>query len=131
MPKMDVRSLWTATLGDGRWIWLLLIVPVALFLPALPIDETRYLGVAWEMRAHSDFLVPHLNGAAYSDKPPLLFWLINIAWSVLGLNVWSVRLCVLAASLATLVMFERLTLRLDADPVAARRASLILMGMLY
>jgi hypothetical protein len=52
MPRNDFRSLWTATLGDGRWIWLLLILPVALFLPALPIDETRYLGVAWEMRVH-------------------------------------------------------------------------------
>ncbi|HEX4480491.1 MAG TPA: glycosyltransferase family 39 protein [Rudaea sp.] len=131
MRRPDFRSLWTATLGDGRWIWLLLILPVALFLPALPIDETRYLGVAWEMRAHGEFLVPHLNGAAYSDKPPLMFWLINIAWSVFGLNVWSVRLGVLAASLATVVMFERLVLRLDADAATARRASFVLMGMLY
>ena len=84
MPRTDFRSLWMATLGDGRWIWLLLILPVALFLPALPIDETRYLGVAWEMRVHGDFIVPHLNGATYSDKPPLLFWLINIAWTVFG-----------------------------------------------
>jgi hypothetical protein len=53
------------------------LLPVALFLPVLPIDETRYLAVAWEMRLHGDFLVPHLNGAPYSDKPPLLFWLIN------------------------------------------------------
>ena len=29
------------------------------------------------MRLHGDFLVPHLNGAPYSDKPPLLFWLIT------------------------------------------------------
>lgn len=131
MQRADLRALWTATLGDCRWIWLLLIVPVALFLPALPIDETRYLGVAWEMRAHGDFLVPHLNGAAYSDKPPLLFWLINIAWTFLGLNVWSVRLGVLAASLATVIMFERLMLRLDADAITARRAAFILMGMVY
>jgi 4-amino-4-deoxy-L-arabinose transferase-like glycosyltransferase len=131
MARTDFRSLWMATLGDGRWIWLLLILPVALFLPALPIDETRYLGVAWEMRVHGDFLVPHLNGATYADKPPLLFWLINIAWTFLGLNVWSVRLGVLAASFATVVMFERLMRRLDADVDTSRRAAFILMGMVY
>jgi Dolichyl-phosphate-mannose-protein mannosyltransferase len=131
MPRTDFRALWMATLGDGRWMWLVLILPVALFLPALPIDETRYLGVAWEMRAHGDFIVPHLNGATYSDKPPLLFWLINIAWTVLGMNVWSVRLGVLAASFATVVMFERLMRRLDADIQTSRRATFILMGMLY
>ena len=131
MQPTNLRALWTATLGDFRWIWLLLILPVALLLPALPIDETRYLGVAWEMRIHGDFLVPHLNGATYADKPPLLFWLINIAWTVFGLNVWSVRLGVLAASLATVIMFERLMLRLDADAITARRAAFILMGMVY
>ena len=123
MPRTDFGSLWMATLGDGRWIWLILILPVALFLPALPIDETRYLGVAWEMRVHGDFLVPHLNGATYSDKPPLLFWLINIAWSV--------RVGVLAASFATVVMFERLMRRLDADVDTSRWAVFILMGMVY
>ena len=130
-PRMDFRSLWSATFGDWRWIWLLLLLPVALFLPALPIDETRYLAVAWEMRVHGDFLVPHLNGATYSDKPPLLFWLINIAWSVFGLNVWSVRLGVLAASFASVVLLEHLIRRLDPDVHLARRAALIFMSMIY
>ena len=128
---MDFRTLWTAALSDRRWVWLLLILPVAIFLPALPIDETRYLAVAWEMRVHGEFLVPHLNGAAYSDKPPLLFWLINIAWSVLGLNAWSVRLGVLGASFASVVLFEHLVRRLDPEPMLARRAALVFMGMLY
>ena len=34
-----VKSL----LADWRLPWFLLLLPVALFLPALPIDETRYL----------------------------------------------------------------------------------------
>ena len=45
--------------------------------------------------------------------------------------MWSVRLGVLAASFATVVMFERLMRRLDADVETSRRAVFILMGMVY
>lgn len=129
--RMDFRSLRTALLTDWRWVWLLLLLPVALVLPALPIDETRYLAVAWEMRAHGEFLVPHLNGVTYSDKPPLLFWMINVAWTVLGLNIWSIRLGILAATFASITLFENLVRRLDPDPALARRAALIFMSMIY
>jgi 4-amino-4-deoxy-L-arabinose transferase-like glycosyltransferase len=116
---------------DWRLPWLLLLLPVALFLPALPIDETRYLSVAWEMRFSGDWLLLHLNGAPYSDKGPLLFWLINLSWLPFGLQVWTVRLGVLAASFTTLLLFERLVRRLDADAILASRAALILAGMVY
>ena len=118
-------------LSDWRILWLLLLLPVALFLPAMPIDETRYLAVAWEMRLHGDFLVPHLNGAPYSDKPPLLFWLINLGWLIAGMQVWAVRLGVLAASFASLYLFERLVRRLDPAPALAKNATLLLLGMIY
>jgi len=116
-------------LSDWRLHWFLLLLPVALFLPAVPIDETRYLTVAWEMRASGDYLLPHLNGEIYTHKGPLLFWLINFAWLVAGLHVWVVRIGVLVASLASLVLFERLAVRLDADAAFARRAALLLAGM--
>ncbi|HXU46924.1 MAG TPA: glycosyltransferase family 39 protein, partial [Thermoanaerobaculia bacterium] len=42
-------------------------------------DEARYAEVAREMRAAGDYLVPHLNGHLYTQKPPLLFWSIAAA----------------------------------------------------
>ena len=118
-------------LDDWRLLWLLLLLPVALFLPAMPIDETRYLAVAWEMRLHGDFLVPHLNGMPYSDKPPLLFWLINLGWFVAGMHAWAVRLGVLASSFASLYLFGRVVRRLDPSPALAQNATLLLLGMIY
>lgn len=41
-------------------------------------DEPRYAQVSKEMRESGDFIVPHLNSVPYPDKPPLLFWLINV-----------------------------------------------------
>jgi 4-amino-4-deoxy-L-arabinose transferase-like glycosyltransferase len=120
-----------AFVANGYVWWLLLLLPVALLLPALPIDETRYLAVAWEMRQRMDFLVPHLNGALYSQKPPLLFWLINVGWLVAGLHVWAVRLGVLLASFVSLALFERLVFRLEPDRALARRAVILLFGIVY
>lgn len=121
---------------DWRFAWLLLLLPAALFLPALPIDETRYLSVAWEMRLSGDFLLLHLNGAPYSDKGPLLFWLINLAWAVAGPSVWIVRLGILFVSLLSLLLFERLVRRLgndsaDGNAALARRATLLFAGIVY
>jgi 4-amino-4-deoxy-L-arabinose transferase-like glycosyltransferase len=38
----------------------------------------RYAEVAREMIRSGDWVVPHLNGDIYIDKPPLFFWLIAI-----------------------------------------------------
>jgi len=123
-------------LRDWRFAWLLLLLPAALFLPALPIDETRYLSVAWEMRLHGDYLLLHLNGAPYSDKGPLLFWLVNLAWAAAGPSVWIVRLGVLFVSFVSLLLFERLVRRIgsgsdDGNAALARRATVLFAGIVY
>lgn len=38
-------------------------------------DEPRYGQVAREMLATGDWLVPHVNGAPYAEKPPVYYWL--------------------------------------------------------
>ena len=59
--------------------------------PLLPVDETRYLAVAWEMWWRGDFLLPWLNGEPYSHKPPLLFWLIHALWALFGVSELAAR----------------------------------------
>ncbi|TAK62288.1 glycosyltransferase family 39 protein [Methylobacter sp.] len=93
---------------SGRlWIFFLwgVLVTVSLYIrPLFPIDETRYAAVAWEMWLRNDFLVPYLNGETYSHKPPLLFWLMQLSWWMLGVNDWSLRLISPLFSLATLYL---------------------------
>ena len=116
---------------DWRLHWFLLLLPVALLLPAFPIDETRYLAVAWEMYGRLDFGVLYLNGEPYADKGPLLFWLINIAWLFFGAHLWVVRVFALLVSVIFLVLFQRLALRLNADERLAQRAALMLSGIVF
>ena len=67
---------WPPLLWTG--LWVLVMAAAISTRPPLPVDETRYLAVAWEMWQGGNYLVPHLNFEPYSHKPPLLFWLINI-----------------------------------------------------
>ncbi len=62
--------------------------------PLLPVDETRYLSVAWHAHESGDYLVSHLNGDTYAHKPPVLFWLINLVWQVTGVSTLAARLVV-------------------------------------
>ena len=118
------------SLSGVRGLWLAvglatLFAVAAVFLrPLIPIDETRYLSVAWEMRLSHDWLVPHLNGEAYSHKPPMMFWLINLAWSVLGDGAVVARL-VPAAFLPLTVWLTGVLGRRIGGPAVGDRAALI------
>jgi 4-amino-4-deoxy-L-arabinose transferase-like glycosyltransferase len=42
-------------------------------------DEPRYAQVAKEMVGTGDWILMHVNGKTYEDKPPLFFWLIALS----------------------------------------------------
>ena len=118
------------------WSWLALwcaSVAVAVAIrPLLPIDETRYLSVAWEMWRRADWVVPYLNGAPYGDKPPLLFWGILAGWRVFGVNDWSPRLLPPFFGLASTLLLANLARRLSPERSdAADRALPFLSGLLW
>jgi 4-amino-4-deoxy-L-arabinose transferase-like glycosyltransferase len=45
-------------------------------------DEPRYAEVAKEMVERGDWILMHVNGNTYADKPPLFFWLIALSSSL-------------------------------------------------
>ncbi len=67
-------------------------------------DEPRYAEVAREMVASGEFLVPHLNGAIYTHKPPLLFWSIAGAGALTGRGVDEAAARIPSAVAATLTL---------------------------
>ena len=112
-------------------LWLVLMSGALLFRPILPVDETRYLSVAWEMWLRDDYLVPHLNGATYSHKPPLLFWLINAGWGIFGVSDWWPRLVAPTFGLGCLYLTARLGKRLWPDHPIHLMAPFLLVGTFY
>ncbi|MCK2184181.1 ArnT family glycosyltransferase [Halomonas getboli] len=98
-------------------------------LPLMPIDETRYLSVAWEMWQHHSLLVPLLNGEPYAHKPPLLFWLIQLGWALFGTSTLVSRLMIPLVGLGAFWLLADIVRRLAPDARAtARWAPLVLFG---
>lgn len=117
-----------------RWglvlLWMLLTSAVFTRAP-IPIDETRYLTVAWEMWQRGDFLVPYLNGQTYSHKPPMLFWLMQLGWAIFGFNDYWPRLVGPLVALLDLFLVRQIALKLWPKQVElANQAPWILLASL-
>ncbi len=118
------------------WPWLPLWGVVALLAifshGPMPLYSTRTLAVAWEMFNHGQWLVPQFNGEPYSEKAPLLFWLIQGGWFVFGVSdVWPRVLEVLVGG-AQLVLVSILARRLFPDrPWMGRAAPWMLLAFGY
>ena len=85
---------------EKRWNpWLLLAVGALLMLyfgglgaiPYFEPDEGRYTEIPREMLARRDFILPHLNGVLYFEKPPLYYWLNALSISVFGVGEFASR----------------------------------------
>jgi 4-amino-4-deoxy-L-arabinose transferase-like glycosyltransferase len=116
------------------WLPLYLAVAlIAIFLqPPVPLHSTRALAVAWDMWAHHQFLVPHINGAPYAQKAPLLFWLIHAGWAAFGVNdVWPRVLMVLIGA-TQLILAQSLARRLFPEHAwVARTTPWLLLALSF
>ncbi len=120
----------TVTTSFLIFLWTMLVAIALLCRPLMPIDETRYVSVAWEMWHNGNFLVPHLNGIPYSHKPPLFFYLIHLGWLLFGVNEWSARLTGPVFGLFDLLIIAHLARRLwPPEPRVARLAPFVLLGL--
>lgn len=98
---------------------LALFITASLSRPLFPVDETRYLTVAWEMHGSGNWILPTLNHEAYHHKPPVLFWLINTIWAIFGVSQESAMAIPYLAAFAFLMLTARLATRLFPEEKSA------------
>src|SRR2546428_2651803 len=103
----------------------LLLFFVKLGMPFLDPDEGLYATIAHEMLSRGDWVIPHINGLPYLEKPPLYFWLTALTFQLFGLSEWATRLWSALAALCTVLLTCRIGRRLYGRP-AGLLAGLVL-----
>ena len=86
----------------------LLYLPGMTSLPLLDPEEARCALVADEMLRSGDYVVPHLEGQLYFDKPAPYFWLVAAGTRLTGQIELPGRLIAALAGLAVVICVYRL-----------------------
>lgn len=117
LPVIPLWLIWAAAIG--------FVVAGLGSFGILDNNEGLYAEIPREMLASHDWrlwIIPHLNGLPYMEKPPLLYWLTALSFSLFGETEWSARLVPALSSLscvALLLSFGRVVGRPHAGRLAA------------
>src|SRR5258706_11595669 len=97
-----------------RYELIVVLIAAAIFLGCVPsppslMDDVDAVQaqIARNMLDSGDWVTARLNGVAYLEKSPLKYWLIAIAFKILGVHDWVARLPVsLSAVLLCWLVFR-------------------------
>ena len=81
------------------WQWYLILFVVTFFsfyfaigsYPLFDNNEGLYASIAKHMLLNKSFVIPYLNCVPYIEKPPFLYWLLSLSFSVFGLTAFAAR----------------------------------------
>jgi 4-amino-4-deoxy-L-arabinose transferase-like glycosyltransferase len=107
------------------FVWFVTLANRPLFNP----DEGRYAEIPREMLSSGDWIIPHLNGLAYIEKPPLQYWATALTYRLFGVSEFSARLYATLTALGTVVWVWFLGAKVWGRETGLRSVS-VLAGML-
>ncbi len=121
---------------NSDWpIWLLAFICVWSGLGAYGVlnnNEGLYAQISFDMQTSGDlrhWIIPHLNGLPYMEKPPLLYWLTAIAFQIFGYAEWVVRLIPTLAGLICVGVILNFGRRIFRPAVGRLAALMFISGL--
>jgi len=103
----------------GGWYWLAPILALASLRGFWAPDEPRYAQIAKEAWDSGSFLVLHLCGELYPDKPPLVYWLAGALGKLSGWSEFAMRVPSILATIGSAWLAAKLARRWISERVAA------------
>lgn len=86
-------------------------------------DEGVYVHIPQQMLERGDWITPYVNGVRSLDKPPLLYWLIALSYTLFGQSEFAARIPSIAGVCGTTFLVQRIG-ELLAGPRAGTAAGL-------
>jgi len=118
-----VKHVWPALVVLFLLVYILPLGTRPLITP----DEMRYCEIPREMIQSGDWIVPHIDGVRYFEKPPLGYWLIAASLRAFGQNAWAARLpSALSVGVST-ILVAALAFRFAGGRTAAGLAAVIFL----
>ncbi len=109
------------------FVWLGVLPTRPLFNP----DEGRYAEIPREMLVSHDWVIPHLDGLAYIEKPPLQYWATALSMGLFGPTAFAARLYTALSALAGIGVVAWLARRLWSPAVGLRAGAILASLTLY
>ncbi len=108
-------------------LWFALLAHRPLYDP----DEGRYAEIPREMATGGDWVVPHLDGLVYLEKPPLQYWLTALTFRCFGLSEFTARLWTGIAGYCSLGLVFFVGYRLWGSRAGLKALSLSMASSLF
>ncbi|WP_066425291.1 glycosyltransferase family 39 protein [Anabaena sp. 4-3] len=95
---VTVAILWLIVVGWVGYGWNLGSIGL--------VDETEplFAEASRQMLVTGDWITPYFNGETRFDKPALVYWCQAIAYALIGVNEWAVRLPSALAAIAVMAL---------------------------
>jgi 4-amino-4-deoxy-L-arabinose transferase-like glycosyltransferase len=109
--------------SDLLWLGVALLLLIATGIGVRdpwPADEPRFASLARDMALGGEWLFPRVGGDLYQDKPPFYFWMLAVAYEVIGSVRWSFLVPSLLAAAGVLLLVYDMGRR-----IAGRQAGLL------
>jgi 4-amino-4-deoxy-L-arabinose transferase-like glycosyltransferase len=99
--------------------------------PLFNPDEGRYAEIPREILSGGDWVIPHLNGVAYVEKPPLQYWATAFCLKVFGVDEFGARFYTAFCALCTVLVVWLCARRLWGSASAWRAAAVSCSMLLF
>jgi 4-amino-4-deoxy-L-arabinose transferase-like glycosyltransferase len=104
IPEADVRS---RAISPRQAFLVVLLLAAAVYLSFIPsppslVDDVESVQaqIPRNMITSGDWVTARLDGVAYLEKPPLIYWMIAVCYKVFGVHDWAARMPVAFSAIA-------------------------------
>lgn len=109
VAKSIISDSFTSAMGErrrGRLYLIVFLFAAVTYLgslvspPSLMDDvDAVHAQIARDMLRSGDWVTAHIDGLVYLEKPPLLYWVMALSYSIFGVHDWSARIPIVLSAI--------------------------------